>query len=352
MALLSSSSKDCRNSSEEMIQLVAVQMRLSLDDYWTVEAFRTKIQGLMEQAAAQLNPNVPALVVFPEDLGLLLVVQGLREQLSSVQTMRAAIVAAVRIHFTRALWVRARHRLSWVPALFRLRHKVIAAAYFDVFSEMANRYGVYLVAGSVILPQYPLIDGMVCWQDGPTSRGVYNSSFLFGPDGKVIGRQDKVHLIDLESDAALHLSRSAVSGLRVFATELGRVGIAICLDSFQAEVAARLEQQGAEILVQPSANPGPWTQEQQQEWLESCYRWVCREQRFAYGVNPMMTGKVWDVAFYGQSSITTAAAASADAGYRDLPPAPGFAAVAAADDSEEVLVVTVPRPGWGKTCTR
>src|SRR5690606_29543592 len=58
------------------VQLVAVQMSLDLNDYWTREAFERKIREQMDAVAAATDPNLPTLVVFPEDVGLLLVVQG------------------------------------------------------------------------------------------------------------------------------------------------------------------------------------------------------------------------------------------------------------------------------------
>ena len=132
---------------------------------------------------------------------------------------------------------------------------------------------------------------------------MYNTSYLFGPDGLVLGKQTKVHLIDLEQEAALHLDRGETEAISVIETPLGRIGIAICLDSFQDDVADALERGRTDILVQPSANPGPWSPEQQLDWLNSSYKRTVVEGRFAYGVNPMMTGAIWDLEFFGQSSI-------------------------------------------------
>src|SRR5690554_5197545 len=62
------------------IQLVAVQMTLDLDDYWSYEAFEAKIRRQFEAVTQVTEPGLPALVVFPEDVGLMLVVQGMESR--------------------------------------------------------------------------------------------------------------------------------------------------------------------------------------------------------------------------------------------------------------------------------
>ena len=312
-----------------MIQLVAVQMRLDVEDFWSKDAFRSKIQRTIALIEPRVDRSLPSLVVYPEDVGLMLVAQGLREALSGVDTVERAIARSIRAMFWRALVERARSRLSWVPALFMMRRCAIAGTYFEVFEEAARELGAYVVAGSVPLPPCRIEDGRALWQEKPRERRVYNASFIFDPRGRVIGSQRKVYLTELEQRGTLDLAQAALSDLSVVRTPLGVIGVAVCLDCFQDDVALRLVELGAEILVQPSANPAPWTPEQQAEWRESAYKRTCVQKLFAYAVNPMMTGNIWNVAFYGQSSIVG----------RE-----GVLAEAESDDGEEVLVVRAPHP--------
>lgn len=332
------------------IQLVAVQMRLDINDFWTRSGFEMKIRRLMEQVAAQTDRHLPALVVFPEDVGLLLVAQGMQRHLTGVRSIDTALKTAIKTYLLPLAVTRSLHRLAWVPALFFHRNQIIAETYFDVFAHLAREYQVYLVAGSVVLPPYSLTDGQVQWRAGPIEHRVYNTSYFFGPDGRVIGRQDKVFLIDLEKEGALHLNGGALESLRAFETPLGRVGIAICFDAFQNEVIDALSRQRAQILVQPSANVGRWNAEQQVDWLRSSYQRTFTEGRFEYAVNPMLNGPLWDIGFFGQSSIVAKepnglpAAGPRGVGYQDLEPAKGFIRVASSDRSEEILVAAVPHP--------
>lgn len=326
------------------VQLVAVQMTLDLNDYWTREAFERKIRQQMDAVTAATDPDIPTLVVFPEDVGLMLVVQGMEERLAGIDSIGEAIEAVIRAHTVPLLWTRLVRWKGWVPALLLNKNKLIAETYFEVFSAAARDYGVYLVAGSVVLPPYRIEDGVVQWQRGPTRSQVHNTSYLFGPDGLVIGKQDKVRLIELEAEAALNLNPGRLEDIQVFDTPIGKIGIAICLDAFIPEVIDGLVEQGAQILVQPSANPGPWNTWQQEDWLRSSLEKVAVDERFAYAINPMMTGPLWDIAFYGQSSIVARGAPSTGYGYTDLGPMAGFVRVAASADAEELLVAVVPHP--------
>ena len=328
----------------EEIQLAAVQMQLDLDDYWTHGAFEASIRRQLDRVRETADPEVPVLVVFPEDVGLLLVVQGREKQLAGITSIEEAINRTVRSRLLPVAWTRLIRWKSWVPALLLDRNRVIAETYFTVFSEAARDYGMYIVAGSVVLPPYRISDGTVEWQRGPLEHSVYNTAYMFGPDGRVIGKQDKVELIDLEREAALDLTPGSISDLEVFDTPLGRIGIAICLDAFDDAVAGRLAELGTDILVQPSANPGPWNEWQQEDWLRSSHKRVVGDGLFTYAVNPMLTGPLWDIAFYGQSGIFAQSGAAAGAGYSLLGAEEGFLSVASSDTAEEILLETVRHP--------
>ncbi|MFA0753638.1 MAG: hypothetical protein IMHGJWDQ_001417 [Candidatus Fervidibacter sp.] len=334
------------------IQLAAVQMRWRLEDYATPARFAARVDDLMRQVAKRLDPRYPALVVFPEDVGILTVLSGEGDALAGAANLQAAVERMVRRHLAAVAWIRVRRGVSWPRAVFLARHEVMARTYLETFSAAARKYGVYLVAGSAPLPEYDLPpDGSLPGDYRALGEAVYNTSYFFGPDGRILGRQKKVHLIELEGPAGLDLVPGSAEEIRAFDTPLGRVGIAICLDAFHADVLDRLQEQGAQILVQPSANPAPWSLEQQRDWLNGSWKATFAEGRFAYAVNPMMVGQVLDLGFFGQSSLVArdperVAGAAPSLGYADAGPRPGFLAVAPGADAEAVLVVKVPFPSW------
>src|SRR5690625_2661471 len=111
------------DGSRQDIQLVAVQMTLDLDDYWSYEAFEASIRRQMDAVAAGTDPDLPTLVVFPEDVGLMLVVQGMQERLAGVESIETAIETAVGAHAVPLAWTRLIRWKSWVPALFLNRNR-------------------------------------------------------------------------------------------------------------------------------------------------------------------------------------------------------------------------------------
>jgi predicted amidohydrolase len=104
-------------------------------------------------------------------------------------------------------------------------------AYVDLFSAAALKYKVTVVAGSLYLRA----------SEGANCKHV---CFVFGPNGQIIGQQEKVHLTVEEM-------RFCQGGERFTAieTEIGRIGILIGEDTFFPEAGRLLAYQGADVLI-------------------------------------------------------------------------------------------------------
>jgi predicted amidohydrolase len=103
----------------------------------------------------------------------------------------------------------------------------------DVHAELARRHRVHILAAS-----------------GPcrTAAGTYvNRARLFAPSGQH-GAQDKQIMTPFEQDWGI----TAGTGLQVFQTALGVIGIAICYDSEFPLLVHSLCAAGAEIVLVPS----------------------------------------------------------------------------------------------------
>lgn len=340
----------------ETIAIACVQAHITVDNYADEDSFRTVVDGLMEQAVASMPEGVPRLVVFPEDFAAGLIFMDSGDTLDGATGIRGAVAALVRKHFTGVMGQRMRHRVGWVRALALHKAQDVVHAYRRIFADAARRHSAHVLAGTVLLPEIEFTaDG------GAEPRGgdVYNVAYLFGPDGNIVGGQRKAFLLDLEGSDALDLCPGTVEDLVVYDTELGRIGIAVCLDGFQEPVIDHLTALGVDILLQPSANPEPWTEPQRDDWLNGMWKAVVERGMAVYGVNPMLVGQLLEVQFEGQSSIVAreperVAAVAANvgltdteagaAGYAALPPRPGFLRVADSWTQQEVLTMTLPHP--------
>jgi nitrilase len=116
----------------------------------------------------------------------------------------------------------------------------------DFLAGAAARLGITLVGGTIPL-RVP----------AEASR-VAAASLVFGPDGRRLGRYDKIHLFDVDLPGGGDRYRESAgirpgSEPRVVATEVGPVGLSVCYDVRFPELYRRLAAQGAVLLVVPSA---------------------------------------------------------------------------------------------------
>jgi len=113
---------------------------------------------------------------------------------------------------------------------------------YTKLSEVARKKKIYLISGSV-----PERDGDL----------MYNTCYVFSPDGKLIGKHRKMHLFDINIINGQYFRESetltAGDDLTVIDTEFGRLGIAICFDIRFPEMARLMADRGAEMLIYPAA---------------------------------------------------------------------------------------------------
>lgn len=102
--------------------------------------------------------------------------------------------------------------------------------------------GIYLIAGSM-----------------PERRGnsIYNTAYVFSPEGSQIAKHRKVHLFDIAVHGGQHFRESETlspgMGVTVFDTPFGRCGLMICYDIRFPEYAQRIAEAGAEVLFVPAS---------------------------------------------------------------------------------------------------
>ena len=111
-----------------------------------------------------------------------------------------------------------------------------------MLSEMAAKLGKIIVGGSI-----SELDG----------DRVYNTSFVFDGQGKIIAKHRKMHLFDIDVKGGQSFKESLVlsagEDVTVFDTPFCKVGLCICYDYRFPELARLMALKGARIIIVPAA---------------------------------------------------------------------------------------------------
>lgn len=110
----------------------------------------------------------------------------------------------------------------------------VESAFVATGRAVARALRIYLMSGSTI----SLENGKL-----------YNTAYLFGPEGELVGRQRKMHAF-LTERAWLTVGDS----LQVFALPFARVALPVCMDFTYWETTQSAVNRGADLLCNPSAD--------------------------------------------------------------------------------------------------
>lgn len=107
--------------------------------------------------------------------------------------------------------------------------------------ELAGELGIYLFAGSI-----PEKDG----------TSLYNTCFIFGKNGEMLGRHRKAHLFDVEIQGGMSFKESDIFTAgdqnTIIDTEYGKIGIAICYDVRFPDFFRDMALAGAKLIMLPA----------------------------------------------------------------------------------------------------
>ncbi|MHC6179883.1 carbon-nitrogen hydrolase family protein [Clostridium sp. JNZ X4-2] len=112
----------------------------------------------------------------------------------------------------------------------------------NMLSSTAKELGVYLIGGSI-----PEVD-----KEG----NLYNTSFIFGENGKLIDKYRKIHLFDVNIKDKIAFKESDIltpgNKVMVIDTKWGKIGVAICYDIRFPELMRIMALKGAKIIFVPA----------------------------------------------------------------------------------------------------
>jgi hypothetical protein len=313
------------------------------------------VQDGVDDVASHLRPRdagAPgrALVVFPEDVGLVATMIGSRGEVPRRQT--SALGAFLQLF---APYVpQSRHYGHTFPGQPGVRILLMALtdtlyrSVYETFRQIAIEQHVYVAATMNAAParrvearEDPDLVALLRDPDEPQRNYAYaaaspevtNATYVFAPDGEVIvpdghggtlespsqtggvilPSAKKAYLTEPEQPPpgeplGLSLAFGAVHDLDVLDTPVGRLGIVISKDAWMMDVNDRFAAKDADVILQPEAfsdwgfPPGPWGPD---NFKEGGFANLQKLPEFLLNVDASMTGNFFEGTFDGQSAIIT-----------------------------------------------
>lgn len=270
------------------IKVACVQQKARI--YPDEESFMARIFHFMSRAKEQGC----SLIAFPEGVGAMLAPQFMprplvkilmtayneAENASSVKTAGKLFLGKVIDKITAGQDLAATFNETLNKHGEKLRE-----SYLRVFSAAAREHGMYVAGGSNYAP------------DEKTGK-IVNAAYLFGPDGEILGYQNKLHL---------YIEDTHICGpgdeVEVFDTDFGKIGIHVCYEGMFPEMGRLMALKGAKALLNVSACPG-----------ETCFTkiragaWSRVQDNRLFGLHSCLVGrndlsKEFTEAYCGRSSI-------------------------------------------------
>ncbi len=300
-----------------------------MEDYSSEETFAERHRSLARQIDRLRarddagRPLYPALAVWPEMVGAPLGIMGHLHRVRRSRTTQAAMFrVALAEAFSLASAAVRRRPSSLEECLYVATAARVHRAMWSTFSGIARDFGLWVVGGSALLPKNRL--GADTPDFAPVNARTYNTSYTFSPEGHCVAVTRKVNLVPTQEDV-VRLSPGRPEELEVVPTPFGKLGTLICYDGFRephtskepsfVPTAKVLDELGANIIAQPSANAWPWdapwafndpgeNQLRREQWFnEGLYSQLASLRRVRYAVNPQLVGSFFENVFEAPSLI-------------------------------------------------
>jgi predicted amidohydrolase len=306
--------------------IIGVQAFMTPIDFASEDNFNQKIEFYMIEAKKnKWLISEKTIVVFPEYIGTFLVAADEKESLYRAQTLEEGLQTMVLSNFGKFL-----KTFMLAPqvvndkvkyAIFAMKATKMAKIYQKVFSKLAEKYAVTIVAGSILLPKPSVENGILMVNQGP----LYNTSMVFDNKGKL--NLNLIKEVFPTADELSFVCPSKPEHIPVFETAVGRMGVLVCADAWFPESYKVLKQKGVNFVVSPSYSNGygnwnkKWTgysgAETPVDAIKSIGKltlgeaWVKHamgeraknEAGVKKGINVFLQGNIWDLGTDGSTIV-------------------------------------------------
>ena len=243
--------------------VVGISPFMTPTDYASVDNFTAKMDAYLAQAKGKGWLNARSVVIFPEYIGSWLVIAGEKPSVYTAPTAQRALthyVSANFFNYLRAWFTTPDSATDKVKhAIFASKGQTMAGQYVEVFSGLARKYRVSIVAGSILLPNPEYHKGHIDTWKG----SLRNISGVFDTSGKL--QPFLVVKSYPTGDEQPFVEGGEPSAIPSFPLPAGRTSVLVCADSWYPASYENLRRDGARIVAVPSYTQAdgemstPWT---------------------------------------------------------------------------------------------
>lgn len=312
--------------STEKGNVLGIQAFMTPIDYASEANFKQKMTFYLNEAKKnKLLISEKTVVVFPEYIGTFLVAANEKASLYNAKTLEEGLQTMVFSNigkFTKT-FISApssvKDKIKY--ATFAMKANEMAKIYQHVFAELAAKYAVTIVAGSILLPNPSVENRLLTVNDGL----LYNTSMVFDAKGKL--NPNLIKKAFPTADELSFVCPAKPEEIPVFETPVGRMGVLVCADAWFSESYKMLKQKDVDFVVTPSYSNGvgnwnkKWTGYSGAETpadakvsigkLTLGEAWVKhamaerakKEAGIKKGVNVFLQGEIWDLGADGSTII-------------------------------------------------
>lgn len=240
--------------------IIGIQPYMLATDYFSQPLFKEKMGMYLQEAKKHDFFKKKSVVLFPEYIGTWLVLEGEKHALASQKTLNQAMTILVisnLFELATALPFVGQAQDLAAAAIFKMKARKMAKSYFQTFSELAKEYQIHIVAGSIVLPGPRVEDGLLVIDQ---KKPLNNVSFVFGPDGKIVGAPI-IKAFPIASERPF-VAESDPKMIPTFDLPIGKTSVLICADSWFPEAYHTAKNEEAEVILVPSYCTGDGSMDQ------------------------------------------------------------------------------------------
>ncbi|UZD24129.1 hypothetical protein PBT90_12115 [Algoriphagus halophytocola] len=229
--------------------ILGIQPFMEVSDYFNQNAFQEKVRQYLVSANYKgFLKEENSLIVYPENIGTWLILLGEKHEImgnKTFETAKSFLMYSNIFDFMLGYFKTGKDRDKKASAIFRMKAKAMLHTYQSTFSTLAKETKTHIVAGSIVLPGPKVVEGQIYIE---LNAPLYNCSFVFGPDGKIVG--DPILKSILTAGEKEMLTAGDPGAIPVFDLPIGKTAVLIGDDSWNLSSSQQLSD--ADVIISPS----------------------------------------------------------------------------------------------------